>query len=43
MNKAFQAISYERIARAQEPAARWVMGGVVASILRDLAEAWRRR
>jgi aminoglycoside phosphotransferase (APT) family kinase protein len=43
VNKAFQAISYERIARAQEPTARWVMGGVVASTLRDLAEAHHRR
>ncbi len=43
VNKAFQAISYEGIARAQEPTARWVMGGGVASVLRDLAEAHHRR
>ena len=32
--KVYQAISYERIYRAQEP------GGVVAQLLRDLGSRW---
>jgi aminoglycoside phosphotransferase (APT) family kinase protein len=40
VNKVFQAISYEGIYRAQEPAARWEMAGVVAGTLRELAEAY---
>jgi hypothetical protein len=43
VNKVFQAISYEGIYRAQEPAARWEMPGIVAATLRELAEAYETR
>jgi hypothetical protein len=43
VNRAFQAISYEGIARAQEPTSGWEMGGIVASVLRDLARAYETR
>jgi hypothetical protein len=38
--KVYQAISYERIYRAQEPRTRWELGGVVAKLLRDLGSRW---
>jgi len=38
--KVYQAISYERIYRAQEPRTRWELGGVVAQLLRDLGSRW---
>jgi hypothetical protein len=39
-NEVYQAISYERIYRAQEPRTRWEMGGVVAGVLRSLGHRW---
>ncbi|HWH99046.1 MAG TPA: phosphotransferase, partial [Propionibacteriaceae bacterium] len=42
-NKVYQAISYERIYRAQEPRSRWELGGVVARLLRDLGSRWAER
>jgi aminoglycoside phosphotransferase (APT) family kinase protein len=36
-NRVFEAISYEHIFRAQEPASRWEMSGYVAHLLRRLA------
>jgi hypothetical protein len=39
-NEVYQAISYERIYRTQEPRTRWEMGGVVAGVLRGLGRRW---
>jgi aminoglycoside phosphotransferase (APT) family kinase protein len=39
-NEIYQAISYERIYRTQEPRTRWEMGGVVAGVLRGLGQRW---
>ncbi len=36
-NRVFEAISYEHIYRAQEPASRWELGGYVAYLLRELS------
>ena len=41
--KIYQAISYERIYRAQEPRTRWELGGMVARLLRDLGKGWSER
>jgi hypothetical protein len=39
VDRIYQAISYERIYRAQEPDSRWEMRGVVANALRRLGAA----
>jgi hypothetical protein len=41
--KIYQAISYERIYRAQEPRTRWELGGIVARLLRDLGRSWAKQ
>jgi aminoglycoside phosphotransferase (APT) family kinase protein len=43
VTKVYQAISYERIYRAQEPRSRWELGGAVAGQLRDLGSRWAER
>ncbi|GAA2093287.1 hypothetical protein GCM10009841_02890 [Microlunatus panaciterrae] len=42
VNRVFQAISYEGIYRAQEEAARWELGGIVASSLRQFGALYDR-